>query len=85
MPTEDHHGDALLETARLELARAHRGVIAMDASEVRRGVEIALAALRDVPNQGIAASKLTKALEDLDAGSLAEMDALIEEVRTALE
>ena len=46
MTAEDHHQDALIETARLELDRAHRAALGMQAGEVRRGLELALAALQ---------------------------------------
>ena len=85
MSSEEHHREAALETARSELDRAHRGVLAMDASEVRRGLELALAALSETTD-GFAesAGKLSRALVDLDAGALTEMDALIEDVRRSL-
>ncbi len=41
MPTEEHHAEALIETARLELDRAHRAALGMEAGEVRRGLELA--------------------------------------------
>ncbi len=90
MSIEAHHQDALLQTARLELDRAHRGARAMEAGEIRRGLELALAALRELmadrppemPED--AADKVQAALADLDAGSLAEMDKLIEDVRAAI-
>ena len=85
MSSEDHHREAILETARSELDRAHRGVLAMDASEVRRGLELALAALSDATGAPTeSAGKLSQALMDLDTGALAEMDTLIEEVRKLL-
>ena len=97
MSNEEHHQGALLETARTELDRAHRGVLAMDASEVRRGLQLALTALGGASAQGgetgaappderlgRAMTELTKALADLDGGALAEMGTLIEDVRTLL-
>ncbi len=95
MSEEHHHQGALIETARVELDRAHRGVLAMDAGEVRRGLQLALAALREASGlqSGPASQdarldetvdKLAKALADLDGGSLIEMDTLIESVRTEL-
>ncbi len=97
MSNEEHRQGSLIETAREELERTHRGVLAMDASEVRRGLELALNALRGasgqtdasdpaLPNPRLAPAveKLSKALADLDSGSLAEMDTLIEDVRSQL-
>lgn len=92
----EYDRDLAIETTTTALDRAHRGVLAMDAAEVRRGLQLALAALSDVHGaesgggdsapQPIAASiqKLTNALADLDQGALAEMETLIEEVRTSL-
>ena len=90
MSIEAHHRDALLQTARLELDRAHRGALAMKAGEVRRGLELTLAALRElmadrppeVPADAV--DTVQTALADLDAGSLAEMDKLIEDLRAAI-
>ena len=90
MSIEAHHHEALLQTARLELDRAHRGALAMDGGELRRGLELALAALDgmegDVPPgvPGDTIEKLRTALTDLEHGSLAEMDHLVEEVRAAI-
>ncbi len=92
----EHHRDLVTETATVALDRAHRGVLAMDASEVRRGLELALAALSEadeaVAGGGFSATravaesiqKLTRALADLDQGAFSEMEGLIEEVRTSL-
>ena len=83
MSQDEHHQEALIETARLELDRAHRGVISMEAGEVRRGLQLALAALRGLAGEpyGVLAGRVESALADLDAGSLADMDNLIEAVR----
>ncbi len=98
MSIEAHSRDALIETARAELDRAHRGVLAMDASEVRRGLQIALTAMQDAASHARTAgpapaidqmltdvtAKLAEALADLDDGSLAAMGTLIEDVRSNL-
>jgi hypothetical protein len=90
MSIEAHHQDALLQTVRLELDRAHRGARAMEAGEIRRGLELALTALRELmadrPPQipADALDKVQTALADLDAGLLADMDKLIEEMRAAI-
>ena len=90
MSIEAHHHDALLQTARLELDRAHRGARTMEGGEVRRGLELALAALGDMGGDlppgvpGDTVHKLRAALADFERGALAEMDKLIEEVRTAI-
>jgi hypothetical protein len=90
MSQDDHHQDALLETARLELGRAHRAAIALEAGEVRRGLELALAAFRsagevDGARYAPLASQIEAALADLDAGSLAEMERIVEAVRKEIE
>ncbi len=94
---EDLHRKALIETARLELARAHRGALAMNAAEMRLGLELAIAALREGSSVPIAkgeqpskslsdlAEALEEALGDLDDGSLPEMENLIEDVRKELD
>lgn len=90
MSIEAKHRDALLQTARLELDRAHRGALAMEAGEVRRGLELTLAALRELMAEpppevpADAVDKVQVALADLDSGSLADMDKLIEGLRTAI-
>ena len=86
MTTESHHQGALIETARLELDRAHRAALTMEAGEVRRGLELALAALREAASAGTPdyealAGRLATALSDLDSGSLAEMTHIIETAR----
>ena len=90
MTVEDHHGEALIETARLELDRAHRAALGMEAGEVRRGLELGLTALREAAqagNKGCGplAQQIETALADLDKGSLMEMAKIIEEVRKAIE
>jgi hypothetical protein len=90
MSQDEHHQDALLETARLELDRAHRAALHVEAGEVRRGLELALAAFRsagEVDNERYAplASQLETALQALDAGSLAEMERIVEAVRKEIE
>ncbi len=89
MSSEAHHEDALVETAQLELDRAHRGAVAMDAGEMRRGLQLALTALQEAAADaagplGALASKVEQALAALDGGSLTEMESLIESVRTSL-
>ena len=90
MTAEDHHQDALIETARLELDRAHRAALGMEAGEVRRGLELALAALSTAEaggNSGCAgmAGRIGAALADLDRGSLMEMAQIIEAVRKEIQ
>ena len=83
MAQDDHHQEALLETARLELDRAHRGVISMEAGEVRRGLQLALTALQSAAEAD--AARVRTALADLDTGALTDMDAIIEAVRKEIE
>jgi hypothetical protein len=91
MSTEQHHQGALLETARLELDRAHRAAIVMEAAEVRRGLGLAQTALRDAAAEpegscyDSLAARVTTALADLDGGDLIEMAKIIEDVRRDLE
>jgi hypothetical protein len=98
---EAQHREALIETARLELGRAHRAALAMDAAEMRRGLELAIAALREGASVSTSenshqdgqrskwlsdhAESLEEALADLDDGSLLEMEKLIEGVRKELD
>ena len=92
MSNEEHHRFTLIETARTELDRAHRGALAMEAGEVRRGLQLALAAMQEAaatdapadPALAASTAKLSAALSELDGGSLARMDTLIEELRVAL-
>lgn len=90
MSQEAHHQDALIETARSELDRAHRAALAMQAGEVRRGLELALIAVRSAAETESGrfaplVAQLEVALADLDAGSLAAMEHTIEAVRKAIE
>ncbi len=90
MSQEEHHQDALIETARSELDRAHRAAISLEAGEVRRGLQLALTALRTAAQPGsehyaALASRLETALTDLDEGALAEMGQIIETVRKEIE
>ena len=90
MSLEAHHDQALIETARSELDRAHRAVIAMQAGEVRRGLQLALTALQSVAAEeggeryAALASQVQDALRALDTGALADMDTIIEAARKAM-
>ena len=92
MSDNPHHREALIETARLELDRAHLAAAAMAGGEVRRGLTLALAALRELASTEAggdasfmgAAGKLAEALADLDNGQLADMERLIESARSEL-
>ncbi len=97
MTSENHHFDALIATARLELDRAHRAALAVEAGEIRRGLELAITALRDAAaapaGPGVAPSPetagrlratLQTALADLDRGSLSELGTLLEQARKDL-
>lgn len=100
MTLETHHQATLIETAKLELDRAHRAALALDAGELRRGLQIARDSLRQsavsapgepepsvppVDAQSRMISTLDRALQDLDDGKLSEMANLIEAVRKQLE
>ncbi len=92
MPAEAHHREALIETAREELTRAHRAAAATEAGEMRRGLTLGLAALREAaavepPLADLSglADDVATALADLDNGKLAEMEQLVESVRTRLD
>ena len=100
MTANTHHFDALIATAGRELDRAHRGALSVEAGEIRRGLELALAALRDAGNMtprppGLDTANLTiladlttalsTALTDLDTGQLSGMEAGIEAARRRLE
>ncbi len=100
MTLETHHQATLIETAKLELDRAHRAALALDAGELRRGLQIARDSLRQgaVPVAGATApsvppadtllrlaASLNQALTDLDDGQLSEMGNLVEAVRKELE
>lgn len=84
MPSDETHRAALIETARAELDRAHRAALAMDAAGLRRGLELALAALDEHGAQHAAAAQIAAALADLDAGRLEHMEHTVEGVRKAL-
>ena len=88
--SEDHHHDALLETARTELGRAHAAAVAMSAAEIRRGLQLALDALREaaalpggLPSPEVA-GQVERALAELDSGELADMERQLEQARAAL-
>ena len=100
MTLETHHQASLIETTKLELDRAHRAALALDAGELRRGLQLARDSLRegaqpvaDTPEPSVPSTDkmarllaiLDRALADLDAGNLSEMGNLIESARTALE
>ena len=62
----------------------------MEAGEVRRGLNLAFAALRDAGTDGTEpyatlASRIGTAMADLDTGSLSEMVQIIEAVRKEIE
>jgi len=94
MSVEAHHARALVETAQLELDRAHRAAITANAGEIRRGLALAIEALRAAGSAGINAgadqtiegvlASLETARADLDGGALVGMDKLIEAARTDL-
>ena len=94
MSIEAHHARALLETAQLELDRAHRAAVTANAGEIRRGLGLALAALQEAGsadlgaavNQTIGAvqADLASARAKLDNGALVEMEQLIEAARSSL-
>jgi hypothetical protein len=100
MTLDTHHQASLIETAKLELDRAHRAARALDAGELRRGLQLARDSLRqgtvpvdgtpepDVPPAGEMTrliAILDRALADLDTGHLAEVGKLIEDARKELE
>ncbi len=99
MTVETHHQASLIETAQLELERAHRAALALDAGEIRRGVQLALDAVREaavpvaeeaeasVPPPATLhrlAETLERALADLQEGRLAELGTLLEAARKEL-
>ncbi len=94
MSVEAHHGRAQLEAAQLELDRVHRAAIAADAGEIRRGLALALTALREAGSAGLGPeadqvigtvrASLETARADLDGGALTEMEQLVETARTSL-
>jgi hypothetical protein len=95
MSADAHHRAALIDTAGLELDRAHQAALAMQAGDMRRGLQLALDALREAaaipledaePTPGAQPlaewiAELQLALNHLDGGSLSEMESLIEDVR----
>ena len=94
MSIEAHHGRALIEEARSALDAAHRAALAADAGGLRRSLATAETLLHDAVQAGlegeadadIAAVRdgIVKALADLEAGALVEMELLIETARTRL-
>ncbi len=94
MSIEAHHARALLETAQLELDRAHRAAVTANAGEIRRGLDLALAALREAGAScldaemdqtiGVIRDNLTAARMNLDSGSLVQMEQQIETARSSL-
>ena len=95
MTADKHHFDALIATAKLELERAHRGALSIEAGEIRRGMELALTALREaaageagIPDPATLTGlreTLTTALAELDGGQLSGMEARIEAARHRLD
>ncbi len=91
---ETHHGRALLEEAQLALDRVHRAALAANAGELRRGLDLAIAALREARSAGLGdaaeqaigtvQADLEVARTDLDGGALVEMEKLIETARNSL-
>lgn len=94
MSIEAHHGRALIEEARSALDTAHRAAVAADAGGLRRGLATAETLLHDAAQAGlegeadadVAAVRdgISKALANLEAGALVEMEGLIETARTRL-
>ena len=94
MSIEAHHGRAALEEAQLALDRVHRAALAANAGEIRRGLDLAIAALREAASAGLGdaadqaigtvQAKLETARTDLDRGALVEMEKLIETARSSL-
>lgn len=94
MSVEAHHARALLEEAQLALDRVHRAALAANAGELRRGLELAITALREAGAAGLgpdadqaigaAQAALETARIDLDGGALVEMEKLIEAARSDL-
>ena len=95
MTADKHHFDALIATAKLELERAHRGALSIEAGEIRRGMELALTALREAAAEEAGTpdpatltelrETLTTALAELDGGQLSGMEARIEAARHRLD
>ena len=94
MSVEAHHARALLEDAQLALDGVHRAAIAANAGEIRRGLALAITALREAGSAGLGAdadqaigsvrATLEAAQTDLDGGALVEMEKLIETARSSL-
>ena len=94
MSIEEHHARALLEEAQLALDRVHRAAIAANAGELRRGLDLAVTALREAGSAGLGTdadqaigtvrATLEAARTDLDSGALVEMEKLIETARSSL-
>ncbi len=83
-----HHREALIETAQLELDRAHDAAKSMSAGDIRRGLDIAVISLREAQSNGDLQpyiDRLEQALVALDAGKLSAVGALIEQLRKELE
>ncbi len=88
MSEAGYHRQALIETAQLELDRAHQAAKSMSAGDIRRGLDIAVVSLRDAgPDEHLQScvGRLEQALKSLDAGKLSEVGALIEQVRKDIE
>lgn len=94
MSVEAHHGRAALEEAQLALDRVHRAALAANAGELRRGLDLAITALREAESAGLGApadqvigtvqAKLEAARTDLNGGALVEMEKLVETARSSL-
>lgn len=94
MSVEAHHARALLEEAQLALDRVHRAALAANAGELRRGLDLAVTALRKAGSTGLgpdadqaigdAQASLEEARADLDGGALVEMEKLVEAARSSL-
>lgn len=95
MTADKHHFDAFIATAKLELERAHRGALSAEAGEIRRGLELALTALREAAGEETSRpdpvtltelqATLATALTELDSGQLSGMEARIEAARHRLD
>lgn len=94
MSVEAHHARAQLEEAQLALDRVHRAALAANAGELRRGLDLAIAALRQAGSAGLGEAadqaigtvraELEAAQTDLDGGALVAMEQLIETARNNL-
>ena len=74
----------MTEQARTALDRAHRAAIAMDGGELRRALEEARDALAGADADGGTRDIVARALTELDAGPLDEMERLVERARAEL-